>query len=192
MHQVITIEQKTFSADKVLLWGNAQAPDDIGPMTVAAIDDHIVNVNFGNQLLASSKPGEKMLSAHQQRRRDDQWAQQTIDKIIQITQNSVSELLRQQSSTLKLAVDGTDFQYQVWQALLTIPFGQQKSYKQIAMLVNQVDGVRAVAQAIGANPLGYIVPCHRVIRDNGELGGFAGGIIVKEALLRWESSQKAA
>lgn len=81
---------------------------------------------------------------------------------------------------------GTDFQKQVWQALLDIPYGQTRSYKEIAQVVNNLKGVRAVAGAIGANGISILIPCHRVIGANHSLTGFAGGIEAKRRLLEIE------
>ena len=82
---------------------------------------------------------------------------------------------------------GTDFQKQVWQALLEIPYGETRSYKEIALKVDNLKGVRAVAQAIGANGISILIPCHRVIGTNHALTGFAGGIEAKRLLLNIES-----
>ncbi len=82
---------------------------------------------------------------------------------------------------------GTDFQKRVWQALLEIPFGEIRTYKEIAMRVNNLRGVRAVAQAIGANGISIFIPCHRVVGSNRSLTGFAGGLEAKRILLELES-----
>ena len=81
---------------------------------------------------------------------------------------------------------GTDFQHRVWKALLDIPFGQTRSYMEIAKSIGNPQGVRAVAQAIGANGIGIIIPCHRVIGSNHSLTGFAGGLDKKQLLLQLE------
>ena len=81
---------------------------------------------------------------------------------------------------------GTDFQRRVWKALLDIPFGQTRSYMEIAKSIGYPQGVRAVAQAIGANGIGIIIPCHRVIGSNHSLTGFAGGLDKKQLLLQLE------
>ena len=81
---------------------------------------------------------------------------------------------------------GTDFQHRVWKALLEIPFGQTRSYMEIAKSIGNPQGVRAVAQAIGANGIGIIIPCHRVIGSNHSLTGFAGGLDKKQLLLQLE------
>lgn len=87
---------------------------------------------------------------------------------------------------LSLSVEGTDFQKQVWQELKAIPFGECRSYGDIAQALNKPKAMRAVGAANGRNPLPIIVPCHRVIGSNGTLTGFAGGLDMKEWLLRHE------
>jgi len=89
--------------------------------------------------------------------------------------------------TVKLDPAGTDFQTRVWNALRTIPFGETRSYGQIADQIGSCKAVRAVGAANGANPLSIIVPCHRVIGADGKLTGFAGGLAVKARLLALES-----
>ncbi len=91
--------------------------------------------------------------------------------------------------TLKLDFAGTAFQKKVWEALLTIPFGETRSYAQIATQVGSPKAVRAVGAANGKNPISIVAPCHRVIGSNGKLTGFAGGLTAKELLLRLESDQ---
>ena len=81
---------------------------------------------------------------------------------------------------------GTDFQKAVWSALLEIPYGEVRTYMDIARRVDNVRGVRAVAQAIGANGIGIIIPCHRVIGSDNTLTGFAGGLETKRRLLELE------
>jgi len=87
---------------------------------------------------------------------------------------------------LPLDLFGTPFQKNVWQALLSIPYGQTRSYSQVAVAVGRPQATRAVGGAIGSNPLPIVIPCHRVIRSNGSLGGFGGGLEIKAALLRLE------
>jgi methylated-DNA-[protein]-cysteine S-methyltransferase len=89
-------------------------------------------------------------------------------------------------SDLTLAPKGTDFQLSVWRALLKIPFGQTKSYGDIARAIKNPKGVRAVGLANGKNPIPVIVPCHRVIGANGTLTGFGGGLPTKKWLLAHE------
>ncbi|MGX9136179.1 methylated-DNA--[protein]-cysteine S-methyltransferase [Rummeliibacillus sp. JY-2-4R] len=86
-----------------------------------------------------------------------------------------------------LDLQGTDFQKQVWQALLQIPFGKTTYYSEIANMINNPKAVRAVGGAIGANPILIAVPCHRIIGKNGKLTGFSSGIPLKKALLDIEN-----
>jgi methylated-DNA-[protein]-cysteine S-methyltransferase len=88
---------------------------------------------------------------------------------------------------LKLDFAGTGFQKKVWAALLTIPFGETRSYGQIARQIGNPKAVRAVGAANGRNPLSIVVPCHRVIGSTGQLTGFAGGLTIKALLLELES-----
>ena len=88
---------------------------------------------------------------------------------------------------LPLAFEGTVFQQQVWQALLSIPYGETRSYGQIAAQIGRPKAVRAVGSANAKNPLSIVVPCHRVIGANGQLVGFAGGLDKKQFLLHLES-----
>ena len=96
---------------------------------------------------------------------------------------------KRQQFDLPLDFEGTVFQQQVWQALLTIPFGETRSYKQIAEQIGNVKAVRAVGAANGKNPISIIAPCHRVVGANGKLVGFAGGLENKEILLKIEKLQ---
>ena len=81
---------------------------------------------------------------------------------------------------------GTDFQLQVWRALFDIPYGETRTYMEIALKIGNAKGVRAVVQAIGANGIDILIPCHRVIGSNHSLTGFAGGLDKKRFLLELE------
>lgn len=83
---------------------------------------------------------------------------------------------------------GTPFQQTVWEALLKIPYGKTISYAQLANHIGQPTACRAVAQANGRNPLSLIIPCHRVIASDGKLGGYTGGIEIKQTLLDIEQA----
>jgi methylated-DNA-[protein]-cysteine S-methyltransferase len=94
--------------------------------------------------------------------------------------------------TVKLDFAGTDFQRRVWAALLTIPYGQTRSYGEIARQIGSPAAVRAVGAANGRNPISIIAPCHRVVGSTGELTGFAGGLQTKARLLAFEGRAIAA
>ena len=85
---------------------------------------------------------------------------------------------------------GTPFQQAVWAALQAIPYGQTRSYQQIAAQIGNPKACRAVGMANHRNPVGVIVPCHRVIGKNGGLTGYAGGLAVKQALLALEEANR--
>ena len=95
------------------------------------------------------------------------------------------------SFDLPLDLKGTDFQLNVWRALLTIPYGETRSYGQIAIQVKSPKAYRAVGAANGRNPISIIAPCHRVIGASGKLTGFAGGLKIKRQLLELESAGRA-
>ncbi|EXB49673.1 methylated-DNA--[protein]-cysteine S-methyltransferase [Acinetobacter sp. 1000160] len=96
---------------------------------------------------------------------------------------------QRQQFDLPLDFQGTAFQQQVWQALLNIPYGETRSYKEIAVQLGNAKAVRAVGAANGKNPISIIAPCHRVIGSSGALVGFAGGLDKKQILLSLEQSQ---
>ena len=99
---------------------------------------------------------------------------------------------RRKAFDLKLDFAGTDFQKKVWAALLTIPFGETRTYSDIARQIGAPKAVRAVGAANGRNPISIIAPCHRVLGMNGHLTGFAGGLETKAHLLKHEGSRRAA
>ena len=90
---------------------------------------------------------------------------------------------------LELDFEGTEFQKKVWAALLTIPFGETRSYSQIATQIGSPKAVRAVGAANGRNPISIVAPCHRVIGASGRLTGFAGGLEAKQYLLTLEDGE---
>lgn len=85
-------------------------------------------------------------------------------------------------------IGGTDLQRQVWTVLQTIPYGQTRDYGQIAQQIGRPTAIRAVASAIGRNPLLLLIPCHRVLRKDGALGGYRGGLALKRQLLELEQN----
>lgn len=94
--------------------------------------------------------------------------------------------------SIPLDLKGTDFQRRVWQALLTIPFGETRSYAQIARQIGSPKAFRAMGAANGRNPVSIIIPCHRAIGSDGTLHGFAGGLEAKRYLLALERERNKA
>ena len=112
------------------------------------------------------------------------------DEVLQLARTQLDEYLLGNRKTfdIPLLMVGTVFQEQVWSALVNVPYGKTMSYSELAKNINNEKAVRAVAAANGANAISIIVPCHRIIGNNGELTGYAGGIPVKKALLKLEGT----
>lgn len=111
-------------------------------------------------------------------------------EILKETQMQLEQYLcgQRKAFDLPLDVTGTEFQKRVWLELSKIPYGKTFSYSDIAKKIKNDKAVRAVGTANGRNPISLIVPCHRVIAADGTLGGYAGGLEIKEKLLRLEQS----
>lgn len=99
---------------------------------------------------------------------------------------------RGRGGPLHLLLRGTPFQLRVWEALLSIPEGTLASYQQVAELLDEPTAVRSVASAIARNRIGYLIPCHRVIRSNGDFGQYRWGSDRKKAMAGWEASHRLA
>ena len=95
------------------------------------------------------------------------------------------------ANQIKLHLKGTEFQLKVWETLLTLPLGSLTSYGSIANKINRPKASRAVGTAIGNNPIAFLIPCHRVIQQSGNLGGYMWGETRKSAIIGWEASQLA-
>jgi methylated-DNA-[protein]-cysteine S-methyltransferase len=93
---------------------------------------------------------------------------------------------------LELDLRGTDFQRRVWEQLLAIPYGETRTYAELARTIGEPGAARAVGTANGANPCAIVVPCHRVVAAGGKLGGFGGGLPLKRRLLALEHARPAA
>jgi AraC family transcriptional regulator of adaptative response/methylated-DNA-[protein]-cysteine methyltransferase len=147
---------------------------------------------FGKALIASTLRG----ICHLQFDGDEQalrleWANADIVLDPQTTQPLCDLIFNPGSYNERLTVwvKGTNFQVQVWRALLTIPFGEMSTYQRLAEQIGRPTAARAVGNAVGKNFIGYLIPCHRVIRESGELGGYRWGLERKTAILGWEASR---
>lgn len=119
-------------------------------------------------------------------------AEDTHHPVLLETERQLNDYFAGKLETFSLKLDfiGTEFQKKVWEALLTIPYGETRSYGQIAKQIGNPKAVRAVGAANGNNPISIIAPCHRVIGSNGKLTGFAGGLEIKACLLGLESKNR--
>jgi len=119
------------------------------------------------------------------------WTPDQDNAILSTAAAQLTAYFEQRLDRFDLPLDlsaGTAFQSSVWRALLDIPFGQTRSYGELARAIGKPAAVRAVGAAIGRNPLGIVVPCHRVVGAQGALTGYAGGLDRKAALLRLEGA----
>ena len=114
----------------------------------------------------------------------------TCDPLLASTANQLREYFagRRDHFDLPLAPAGTAFQRSVWAALEEIPWGEVRSYRDIAIAIDRPAAVRAVGAANGRNPLPIVVPCHRVVGSDGSMTGFAGGLAIKRQLLELEGA----
>jgi methylated-DNA-[protein]-cysteine S-methyltransferase len=112
------------------------------------------------------------------------------DRVLEQTRKELDEYLNREREVFEvpLLMVGTDFQKEVWSALIKVPYGTTSTYLQLAKDINNKEAVRAVANANGANSIAVIIPCHRIIGSNGELVGYGGGLATKKRLLKLESS----
>ena len=148
----------------------------VGVLTLVASDDGLAAILWEND-----RPGRVRL---------DVVAEDPKHPVLVETERQLAEYFAGRRKAFDLTLDfaGTEFQKKVWRALLTIPFGETRSYAQIARQIGDPKAVRAVGAANGRNPISIVAPCHRVIGSNGKLTGFAGGLDVKAHLLRLEGA----
>ena len=142
-------------------------PTAIGPLTLQCTENAIVRIAFGTmQLQGENRP----------------------TTLSNMAANELHEYFSGRRHTFSIPLDaqGTEFQHAVWDCLLRIPYGQTRSYADVAASIGHPRSYRAVGMACNANPLPIIVPCHRVVGSGGVLGGYAGGIERKQTLLDLE------
>ena len=157
---------------------------------------------FGEALIAATDRGVCGLTFHDGDRkaalRDlaSRWPNATIDERPRTTAPVASRIFSALEARdpeglvpLGLLVRGTNFQVKVWRALLQIPVGSVATYEDIATAIGAPAAVRAVGTAIGRNPVAFLIPCHRVIRTTGALGGYRWGLPRKRAMLAWEAGR---
>ena len=147
---------------------------------------------IGPLLLAGDEEGLKYLNIWKGKKKievPDDWVENE-DFFSEISRHLEAYFAGQlKAFEVKLAPEGTEFQKSVWRALCEIPYGETRTYKEIAISVGKPKAYRAVGLANNRNPISIIVPCHRVIGTNGKLTGYASGLDVKEFLLRLEGNK---
>ena len=123
------------------------------------------------------------------------WPKAQFTEAPEQTQRHVAEIFGPGGTAeqpVRLVLIGTDFEVRVWETLLKIPMGKAVSYRDIARHLGQPTASRAVGSAVGRNPISFVVPCHRVLRGDGSLGGYHWGLTRKRALIGWEAGRLAA
>jgi methylated-DNA-[protein]-cysteine S-methyltransferase len=148
----------------------------IGKLFIVATQKELISVLFhnGNQVAI-----QKMNAV-----------QSATNPVIKSAIQQLNEYFEKKRTIFELPIRliGTDFQKAVWQQLLTIPYGETKSYQDQALGIQKPKAVRAVGRTNGLNPISIIVPCHRVIGKSGKLTGYAGGLEIKQFLLSHEAN----
>lgn len=155
-------------------------PTPFGDMFVAVTERGICKLTF------YSLESDKRLALEEFRK---QWSNAKLienQAFIKPYVEKIFSLKKSQSNELRLLLSGTPFQLQVWQALIQIPEGELCSYNHIAQLIDNPRAIRAVGTAIGANPIAYLIPCHRVIRATGALNNYRWGAQRKAAMIAYE------
>lgn len=143
----------------------------LGPVTIASDGESITHLAFGRRPF----PGDA--------------------RPTELTNRAANELQeyfagKRRAFDLPLSPSGTSFQQSVWRALQNIPYGQTRSYQDIAQIVGRPTATRAVGSANNKNPIAVLIPCHRVIGKNGKLTGYAAGVALKERLLEIERNNR--
>lgn len=139
-------------------------------LTLTADDNNLLRIDFGSQ--RSTNAIEKTTS------------------ILSLAAQQLEEYFHglRRDFTIPLKANGTQFQQQVWQALIYIPYGMTHTYKELAETIGKPKASRAVGSACNRNPLPIVIPCHRVIGSSGSLTGYAGGLELKAMLLKMEEN----
>ncbi len=171
---------KNKGAGLVIHYGYHDTP--FGNCFLAATDKGICGITF---LQGANKLEEFALFTKK-------WSFATLIEDATVTQPYIHQIFNVRESKnqkIKVLVQGTPFQIKVWEALLQIPAGKVTTYQYIAECIDKPKAVRAVGTAIGKNPIGYLIPCHRVIRKEGKLGHYRWGSGRKKAIIGWEMAR---
>lgn len=148
----------------------------IGPLTLAGVNERLQHLRMVDQTYEPTRTGWE---------RDDDAFPAVVEQLEVYFDGKLREF------DVEVDLVGTEFQRKVWQALLTIPYGETRSYGQIAKQIGSAGASRAVGLANGHNPISVVVPCHRVIGANGSLTGYGGGLERKRHLLDMEKNRLA-
>jgi AraC family transcriptional regulator of adaptative response/methylated-DNA-[protein]-cysteine methyltransferase len=160
------------------------ADSDIGKMLVARTERGICSVTFGDSAKELVETLKQEFSAADVKE-DKSGLTESVKTILQLLEG------KQKKVTLPLDVQATAFQLQVWDTLRKIPYGETRSYKEVAESMGRPTAARAVARACATNPVALVTPCHRVVRENGDLSGYRWGVERKKEILAKEAAKKS-
>jgi len=159
----------------------------VGPLFLAASDKGLVALEFDGRL-----PGQQTIRLNPRDLRTESHAVgfENSERKLSAYVHELEEYFagRRRQFTFQLDLRGTEFQLACWRALLEIPYGETRTYADIARAVGRPQGFRAVGMANNRNPIAIVVPCHRVIASDGTLCGYGGGLDVKRKLLQLEGA----
>jgi AraC family transcriptional regulator of adaptative response/methylated-DNA-[protein]-cysteine methyltransferase len=147
---------------------------------VAATNKGICHLAFSENNTSAFETLQSIFPNATFHKKSDQFQQEAL----QVFRNDWTDL-----NEIKLHLKGTKFQLKVWEALLSIPYGDLSTYGEIAETIEHPKASRAVGTAIGNNPIAYLIPCHRVIQKSGNIGGYHWNPIRKKAIIGWEASK---
>ncbi|SDP17439.1 AraC family transcriptional regulator, regulatory protein of adaptative response / methylated-DNA-[protein]-cysteine methyltransferase [Mucilaginibacter sp. OK268] len=151
---------------------------------------------FGNIIVASTPKGICYMAFADDRedafsKLEEQFPNASYTQVVDVAQQDALHIFKKdwsELSKIKLHLKGTSFQLKVWETLLKIPMGDLSTYSGISKQIHQPNASRAVGSAIGANPVAFLIPCHRVIKSTGESGGYHWGPTRKSAIIGWEAA----
>jgi AraC family transcriptional regulator of adaptative response/methylated-DNA-[protein]-cysteine methyltransferase len=160
------------------------------------INYSFAETQFGNIIVASTAKGVCYIAFADDRGDafnllKQQFPNASYQQVVDVAQQDALHIFKKdwsELSKIKLHLKGTNFQLKVWEALLKIPMGQLSTYSDISKQIQQPNASRAVGSAIGANPVAFLIPCHRVIKSTGEFGGYHWGPTRKSAIIGWEAA----
>jgi AraC family transcriptional regulator of adaptative response/methylated-DNA-[protein]-cysteine methyltransferase len=171
-------EYKTNGAGLQITYGFHETP--FGECLLAVTERGVCGLQF----VMENNRAEAVQWLHQQ------WSNAQLQENPRVTEPLARQIFyTREPAPLRVLVKGTHFQVKVWQALLQIPMGEVASYQILAKKMDQPKALQAVGSAVGANPIGYLIPCHRVIKNEGLVGQYHWGSARKQAMLGWEMAQ---
>ena len=159
----------------------------LGRLLIAATDKGICSIRFADSD-EELEQGLKQEFPFAIRRRDDRDLAELAQRVVRRMNGNGKKKNQDMTSALPLDIQATAFQRRVWSYLRSIAFGETRSYSQVAKAIRRPSAVRAVARACATNPVAIAIPCHRIVRSNGEMGGYRWGVDRKKALLELEAA----